>query len=542
MMRSLFSGVSGLRNHQTRMDVIGNNIANVNTIGFKGSRANFQDVLNQTLQGASSGTGNRGGTNPVQVGLGMGMSSIDTMFTDGSTQPTGKQTDLAIQGQGFFILSDGNSQVYTRAGNFDFDKQGNYLVPGSGYKVMGWQANNQGDLNTSGPVTSIQIPVGATMPARPTEKIIYEKNLSADDPIGTTVLGSIKAFDSLGNPHMVTQIFVKESNNTWLTSARTTDGTITAGQMSRITFTSAGVLDSITAVTATTPPTALNIPSFRLNYTPGSVDKTSYTVFDSNGTPHVYQMITTKTEPNKWNYQIVNPANPTGTPLSSGPITWDAGAIPPAYSGLPASFSYNDGINTNTVALTISAQLPPALPPAAAATIAISNPTYTAGGAPGILKINPTGGALPMDINLDMGKLTQYGGASTLWPTGQDGYAAGTLDSILIDPSGVVVGRFTNGESQNLAQVALATFNNPGGLSKYGNSLFVKSNNSGEAQVGTSDSGGRGGLTPGALEMANVDLAQEFSNMIITQRGFQANSKVITTTDQMLEELANLKR
>ena len=147
-----------------------------------------------------------------------------------------------------------------------------------------------------------------------------------------------------------------------------------------------------------------------------------------------------------------------------------------------------------------------------------------------------------MSIAINYDALKQYGGSSTVQITDQNGYAAGTLESTTIDPSGIIVGKFSNGESQNLAQVALATFNNPGGLNKLGDNLFVRSNNSGEPQRGPAGTGGRGTFTPGTLEIANVDLAQEFSNMIITQRGFQANSKIITTTDEMLQELANLKR
>ena len=166
MMSSLFSAVSGMKNHQTRMDVIGNNIANVNTYGFKAGRVTFQDQLSQTLQGASMPQNNRGGTNPMQKGLGVGIASIDTLFTDGSYQSTGKATDLSIQGDGFFILSDGANQYYTRAGNFDFDTDGNYVVPGTGLKVMGWMADATGviDLDPA-KAAELKVPVGKTTPA-----------------------------------------------------------------------------------------------------------------------------------------------------------------------------------------------------------------------------------------------------------------------------------------------------------------------------------------------------------------------------------------
>lgn len=166
---------------------------------------------------------------------------------------------------------------------------------------------------------------------------------------------------------------------------------------------------------------------------------------------------------------------------------------------------------------------------------------YTTG-ASSTLSFTPTGGATAMSVNLTMTGITQYGGASTVQALSQDGYASGTLSETSTDPTGVIVGKFTNGQSKDLAQVALATFNNAAGLTKVGDSMFAESNNSGVAQIGTSGTGGRGTLNPGTLEMSNVDLAQEFSNMIITERGFQANSKIITTTDEMLQTLSDLKR
>lgn len=419
MMRSLFSGVSGLKNHQTRMDVVGNNLANVNTVGYKYNRVNFSDVLSQTVQGAGAPQNGRGGTNPMQVGLGVNLASIDTVFTDGSFQPTGKQTDLAIKGQGFFIVSDGAKQYYTRAGNFDFDTNGNYEVPGTGRKVMGWLADTGGDVNTTAPVSTIQVPVGTSMAPRTSGTVSVANNLSADAAAGETAATSINVYDSLGNAHKVEYTFTKAAtpDNTWTVTALA-DGAAAAVTNDTITFGADGLL--------TAPATAAAGP------------------------------------------QLTVPA-----------------------SGGAAAFS------------------------------------------------------VTMDLYLEDGTtaaLTQFGGESTVQASGTDGYAAGTLESTVVDTSGLLVGRFSNNKTMNLAQVALATFNNPAGLEKSGDSLFVKSANSGEPQVGPGGSGGRGTFMPGTLEMSNVDMAQEFTNMIVTQRGFQANSRVITTSDQMLEELANLKR
>jgi flagellar hook protein FlgE len=420
MMRSLFSGISGLRNHQTRMDVIGNNIANVNTVGFKASRVNFQDMLNQTIQGASSGQGNLGGTNPIQVGLGMGLASIDTLFTDGSTQPTGKQTDLAISGAGFFVLFDGLNKVYTRAGNFDFDNQGNYLVPGTGYKVMGYMADANGVIDPKQEAQPITIPVGSSMAAKPSTKIVYANNLSGDAANGTTVPASITVYDSKGAAHKVSGSFVKQAtpDNTW-------------------TFTVTGVTAPDNTTEAVTP------------------------------SPAVY----TLTFDNEGKFSSVNPA--TGF-------------------------------------------------------------TFTPAGT--------AAGAANVTITPNFDNLTQFAGESTVQAVDRDGYPSGTLEQTTIDGTGTIIGKFSNGQTQSLAQVCLAIFNNPAGLTKVGDNMYIKSNNSGEEQIGISGSGGRGGFIPGSLEMSNVDLAQEFSNMIITQRGFQANSKIITATDEMLQDLTNLKR
>ena len=191
MMRSMFSGVAGLRNHQTAMDVIGANISNVNTVGYKGGRSNFSDVISQTMQGAAAATGTRGGTNPIQIGLGMGLAAVDTIMTSGSYQPTGKQTDLAIQNQGFFIVSDGLNQYFTRAGNFDFDGTGNYVVPGTGLKVMGWLGVD-GVVDTSGQVTGITIPSGITLPAVATTSMTFINNLSGTDTPGSSAQTSLE--------------------------------------------------------------------------------------------------------------------------------------------------------------------------------------------------------------------------------------------------------------------------------------------------------------------------------------------------------------
>lgn len=636
MMRSLFAGVSGLRNHQTRMDVIGNNIANVNTVGFKGSRVNFQDILSQTLQGASSPQGNRGGTNPKQVGLGMAVASIDTIFTDGSYQPTGKQTDLAITGQGFFILADGNQKYYTRAGNFDFDVQGNYVVPGTGLKVAGWMADSvTGNIDSTGDITTIKIPVGEMMKAQQTNKITFGKNLSASaiktgtaaeraaaDIALTTAKSDKDAADlalqnantalAAANTALSTaqtdEVKAKASQNA-LVAAQTAmaaahaaavalqNGTPapvpTAADVALLANTAAALAataaDSATSATQTaandlknaatslkteadklaaTPPTstigavvglaataegfantavtaangafttaeaarqaaeadqqlkktaqtaasqtALDAATAVTNaseavkaaYNETSKVPMQVTIYDSQGNPYTINASIIKTGDNTWEF------TPSGTAVNKDGVT--VGTI----TGNPSTIAFDrfgvyDALNTMVNSLTID----------------------PAGG--------PYAGAGAFTVDLDFSAISQYASESTAKATEQNGWADGTLDGVTIDATGTIVGNFTNGMSKNLARVAMAVFNNPGGLNKAGDNLYTETNNSGIADIGTSGTGGRGEFAGGTLEMSNVDLAQQFSDMIITQRGFQANSKIITTTDEMLELLANLKR
>ncbi len=417
MMRSLFSGVSGLKNHQTRMDVIGNNISNVNTTGFKSSRTTFVDMLSQTLTGASAPQDNRGGTNAKQIGLGSSVSSIDMLFTNGSVQSTGKNTDLCMSGNGLFVVNNGTQNYYTRNGAFEFDAAGNYVIPGNGYFVQGWMADGTGPKAKIDPTKepgNIVIPAGKPMDSAATTEIDLSKNIDADTAAGATgATMTVTLVDSLGGTHDVTLTLTKDATtpNLWSGAVTSTDPTIntpTVGTAIKLEFETNGALKSI-----------------------------------------------------------------------EGDFT-----VQPATAG-----EFDD------------------------------------------ITVNITGTA---------GSLTQYSGMNTIMGT-PDGNTAGTLESVSIDNSGTITGTYTNGVRQIEAQVAVAQFNNAAGLNKIGDSLYQTSNNSGEPNVKTATDFGVT-ITPSALEMSNVDVANEFTDMIITQRGFQSNSKIITTSDEMLETLINLKR
>lgn len=475
MMRSLFSGVSGLKGHQTRMDVIGNNIANVNTTGFKSSRATFADAISQTTSGASSPTGNLGGTNPKQIGLGANVSSIDLIFTDGSVQSTGKNTDLCLSGSGLFVVKQGIQTYYTRNGAFEFDAEGNYVMPGSGLFVQGWMGEN-GTVNTSGAVTNINVPSGKSMAARATGAVTYANNLNSD----MLMLKSVTGGTTVNGRQVATA-----SSAVTLTFSDGTTQTVTSGSY---------------------------VSGHSMPIT------TTATVYDSLGTSHSVPILLEITQKNPG----------TGN-------TWTAVVAPTLKSG---------GVIDTTIHCADGTIITPTL---SSTTIKFNTAgAYDSASTVGSLSLAYTpprrgaGVATPQPVALSFADVTQYAGSNTVNASG-DGNAAGTLSSLSIDASGTITGTYTNGIKQAEAQIAIAQFNNASGLTKTGNSLYQESNNSGTPNVKTAGDLGVT-ITGSALEMSNVDIANEFSDMIVTQRGFQSNSKIITVSDELLETVINMKR
>jgi flagellar hook protein FlgE len=431
MLRSMFAAVSGLRAHQSYMDVVGNNIANVNTTGYKSSGAIFQDLLSQTINGAGAPIDmTKGGTNPAQVGLGVRLSSIQTNFAQGASQLTGRATDFAIQGDGLFVINQGGVQGFTRAGSFSLDGLGQLVDPDGGF-VQGWQADTKGNLNTNAAIGNIKIPVGQTIAPVTTQNIKIGGNLPSDMATGQIIDVSQNVYNSLGTSVPIRVEFTKVAD------------------------------------------------------TAGSVN---------------------------WTVQAYDSAN---NPLLG------AGATPPNPQAVPLTFDLN-GNRTSPDTVISQADLDK---------IAGTAGTWAAAG-----------------ITLNMGATTavdRLTGSATLNSVGavsQDGSGVGSLVSFSMSDDGMITGVFSNGRNQPLGQVALAVFANPAGLSKAGGSLYVASNNSGQPQIGVAGTGGRGTLSGGTLEMSNVDLAQEFTNLIVAQRGYEANAKVITASDEILQDLVNLKR
>ncbi len=519
MMRSFYAGVAGLRNHQIRMDVIGNNIANVNTIGFKKNRVTFADVLYQTIGAASAPQGGLGGTNPRQVGLGVGIASIDTFHTPGNIESTGRTEDLAIEGEGFFVLMGGDGERYvTRAGAFTLDTEG-YLVSPGGYRLMGWQAVN-GVINTDSQVPGIiQIPKGVEIPPRATAKLELGGNLdsrlasnhSIASP-GSTITKTYKVTDSGGTEHDVTIQFTKVDELSWTWTASCTNPAMTVS-----------IVDDQDI--AQTPPATVhfgtdgmirNGGNLMVKISEGGVDQrikpdfyelthkdnvrvTSIEVYDSQGNVHEVTIAFQKAADNRWIWSADCNSGTLEIYDTSGNLRQYGNVM----FGTDGSLESADDF---------------------------------------VIHIKNIPGVADIKLTPDFTKLTQYANISSANIEVQDGYPRGSLTSIDIDPHGVIYGLYSNGRHQALAQVAIGSFANVEGLIRVGQTMFRESSNSGELVIDKALTGGRGVIKSGSVEMSNVDLSQEFTDMIITQRGFQANSRVITTSDEMLQELVNLKR
>ena len=452
MMRSLYSGVAGLKTHQTKMDVIGNNIANVNTIGFKSSSVLFRDVLYQTTSAATGATATTGGTNAAQIGLGTKMSSIQTKMESGAAQSTNNPYDLMLDASSFFVVSRGGTNYFTKVGNFEVDGAG-CLVSSNGYQVMGWQVD----------------PTNPTQIKRDTVSALYPES----------------AENKIASPEQTSQMHML--GNIDMTDPQLAEGGVPI---------STSIYDS-------------------LGY--------SYTV---------KYLITQGADSSTYNMTISS--------LSSNDDPENKNILGTQYN---ASF---DG------AASIELKFDPVggklISPTDLSLLQIESVDTTQYAEVFKSKVN---GTTVDGIQVDFSNLTMFesdGESSAKIVRGSTdkvggGRAMGSLKNVNIDNSGKIYGVYSNGETKLLGQIAVANFVNPMALEALGNSMYQATQNSGEFDgigVAVDDDGGK--MTQGVLEMSNVDLSAEFTEMITTQRGFQANSRIITTSDTMLEELVNLKR
>ena len=415
MIGSLFAGVSGLNVNSKALTVIGDNIANVNTTAFKSNRSSFANILSQSLAGTGSN----------EIGRGVQFWGTTPLWSQGSIENTSNPTDMAINGAGFFLLRDNaNSEFYTRAGDFSFDRDG-YLINPDGMFVQGYEVTSvaaDGSF-TVGNISDINVPGHSSSPPQASQVFTVDVNLDAGATVGETYSSTVIVYESLGNAIPVTLTFEKMAANEW-------DLTVT-----------------VPANTLTDPATDIVL---------------SATDYDFNG--------------------------------ATGALTNNA----------DTTITLNDFIS------------------------GASNLTLT--------------WDLVDAANVTHGDLTQYAAPSMTTFQTQDGYSSGVLRGVSVDELGVVTGSYSNGQLTPLYQVVLADFPNYYGLNKLGKNLYAESRDSGQPMVGPPQTAKLGSISPSAIEMSNVDLAQEFVKMITTQRAFQANSRVITTSDDILAELINIKR
>ncbi len=454
MLTSIYSGVSGLKAQQQKLDVISNNIANVNTVGYKSQTVSFSDLLSQTLRGATAANSatNTGGTNAIQMGMGVSVSAVTTDMSVGSTESTGNSTDVSISGDGFFIVQGGSSGEYqfTRAGNFGVDADGNLVV--NGYKVCGWEQYSTGSDGSY---------------VYNTQQAVQPLNIFSDSVNG---------------------------NKMYIAAKATTKASLT------------GTLDP----SADANGTALNTIATTLPDTPSATS--TMTVYDAQGNGYdvkvnLYKCYTDSSTNTTSYYWEVDPSDSSSLAASgaSGYVEFDS-------SGKMIT---TDSTDYNT------------------------NPTVT---------LTPQGtyaGAAAFNVSLDFSNIS-YCTTSTgsgISVSSIDGYEGGELQGISIGSDGIIYGSYSNDQTQPLGMIALAYFNNPSGLEKIGNNLYATTVNSGSFTGGVAPgTSGTGSLSTGTLELSNVDLSEQFSDMMITQRAYQANSKVLTTSDNILETLISLIR
>jgi flagellar hook protein FlgE len=424
MWQAMLSGVASLKAHQTKMNVIGNNIANINTTGYKGSRVHFQDLMAQTFRAASRPSNVLGGVNPIQVGLGVKVGAIDVHTLQGALEMTGRSTDLAIQGNGYFMLTNGRDVHYSRDGAFGLDSSGFLVHRGTGWKVLGWMADAGGRIDTNQPINAnsvLQFPVGSQAAVRQTSVVEYTGNLNANALPTQTYAATVRVYDALGGAHEVT-----------------------------ITFT-------------------------------------------NRQTP------------------------PLGTPPAGAVSSWDWSAT---VGGTPVG-DFTTGTNTR---------------------LYFNGQGEIIGTTTQQITITPTNGAPPFTVNLDLSQLTSLAAESIVQPIYQDGFPPGTLQEFTIGIDGTIQGVFSNGLSRPMGRIALSLFANPAGLFRLGNNMWRVTDNSGLPQVGAPTTGGLGEINAGYLEQSNVDLGSEFADMIVTQRGFQANTRIVSVVDELLADVVNMKR
>ncbi|MEX0944451.1 MAG: flagellar hook protein FlgE [Balneolaceae bacterium] len=538
LIRSLNSGVSGLRAFQTKMDVIGNNIANVETAGFKSSRVSFAEMMNQRL-GRAGGGGESSPQLNNQVGLGVRVSSIDRDFSQGALQTTGVNTDLAIEGDGYFLVKSGAQDFLTRAGNFVFNKDG-YMVDQGGRTVQGFNADSRGNILAGGQTQNLRIDFENALPPKQTENVTMAGNLSANTSTTrvlqglngfTTDDGNVAELDSEINDlsQTVTDLAVGDTIDFQITdnagdpiapfaytyaagdtlediinafnTGLNGEGTVSLvdGMLvlrSSVLGESQLNIDSIT-VNGTG---AINFPGFQILQMGDTNTQTmSTTVYDDLGRAHSLLIEFTQSADNTWEYEARFMDGQEITGGETGTIEFDELGQLTSDATFNITFEPGNGANATTFEVSLG--------------------------------------------DTEKGtQFTQYAGSNTAKVINQDGYTQGSLVDMNIDGDGLVQGIYDNGKSMVLAQLAIAQVQNQNGLEMVDGGLFMATSAAGEMFVNTAQNFAGTNINAGTLEGSNVDLAKEFTNMITSQRAYQSNARVISTSDEMLTEAVNLKR
>ena len=612
MMRSLWSGVTGLNAHQIAMDVEGNNIANVNTNGFKYSRANFSDLLSQTSKIATAPQGKMGGKNPMQVGLGTEINSVTRIFSQGSIQTTSKTTDLAIQGNGFFIVSPdaGKTYKYTRSGDFVFDANGNF-VNNQGLIAQGWLRDPvTGEIDNTAPIQDITIPPGLTTPAKETSVINLKANLnSGDEIVNKSVIRPLDSTDGIVGQDGIagTKDDEKVDKFDVLFNAEGKAYNLKDGQGVKISFDGGNTIKNFRFTSDTSKVgwedtngdgnNDADDDTYYFNNTEDlrkgmqdaarKVSSTATVIVNDEGK---YQIENSDSNGNDLNISVegISDSNTEENTLFTITMRSIAGELTAGSSGIKITQAINAATHASSIDIfdslgtkhtvriefrkeqylkdnngtkvgtqwhmKISVPEPGDIGGSPFKNIVEGTITYGSNGAlssytPTSITFTANNGSAPnQTIQLNLGTpnkfdgLTSFDNPSNTSGISQDGFTGGDLDGIRIDQTGTLIGSFTNGRSFGLAQLAMAKFTNNIGLESDGGNLFVQTANSGDPVIGQAATGGRGFIQSSALEMSNVDLSRSLTQLIVIQRGFQANSKTITTSDQMLNTLLQLKQ
>ena len=568
MMRSLYSGVAGLKTHQTRMDVIGNNIANVNTTAYKSSSMTFSELMSQTTQKASgaNATTGVGGTNAKQIGLGVKAGAINTAITtQGSAQSTGNPFDIMITGDNFFVVSNGSENFFTRDGSFYVDGAGNLAMTSTGYNVMGWGVDETTGNIKQDTVTALRIMSAANMtyPPEATTKANISGILDENDKDVTSANGktvNLNFFDARGYSYTAKFTFKQsggdKTNEYSMELNKILDSTGAEIDISKLEFGNRSQQKMETKVT-------LNTDAYKWD---GKVLKTKDGTTDVANLADIFNT----------DGSLITPADDAAAQKQQEALD----AIAKAYGYEGSTDEFLNLYITSTVdkdkQLTIqdllgnmmAGKATDVLPADGSAitmegryfegtTVVFNKDTgklESVGGSTTNLNVNAAFSALGgnfSDVTIDLSECTNYDnkGTSTIGATSGDldglgtGRRLGDMIGVSIQKDGMIYASYDNGMTKLLGQIATAAFANASGLEKEGDNLYSATLNSGEFDgIGVDITAGGGYMSPGQLEMSNVDLSSEFTEMITTQRGFQANSRIITVSDTLLEELTNLKR